>query len=145
MKNNQMTCDPERIELFLRQQLSNEEQTAFELHLDDCNDCRCRLEATAAGDDIWSGVRDALLCGQLPPDSLRSGDSALDSATSDDVSFSHDTVLKLLAPTDDAESDVVIMPILSIGRGKRDFDFDLLVDSDDHASLRLQTTRSRFR
>ena len=96
-----MTCDPERIELFLQQKLSDEEQTAFELHLDDCHDCRRRLEATAAGDDIWSGVRDSLQGQQLPPDGLRSGDSALDSATGGDASFSHATVLKLLAPTDD--------------------------------------------
>ena len=47
MKKSQMTCDPERIELFLRQQLSEEEQMAFELHLDECDDCRRRLEATA--------------------------------------------------------------------------------------------------
>ena len=101
MNNNRMTCDPERIELFLQQKLSDEEQTAFELHLDDCHDCRRRLEATAAGDDIWSGVRDSLRGQQLPPDGLRSGDSALDSATGDDASPSHATVLKLLAPTDD--------------------------------------------
>ena len=35
MNNNRTTCDPERIELFLQQKLSDEEQTAFELHLDD--------------------------------------------------------------------------------------------------------------
>ena len=81
MNNKPMTCDPERIELFLQQKLSDEEQTAFELHLDDCNDCRRRLEATAAGDDIWSAVRDSLLGQQLSPDHpaggarLRSGDS----------------------------------------------------------------------
>ncbi len=105
MNNNQMTCDPKRIELFLGQKLSDEEQTAFELHLDDCNDCRRRLEATAAGDDVWSGVRDSLLGQQLAPDCLQSGDpaldSGLDSATGGDASFNHDTVLKLLAPTDD--------------------------------------------
>jgi serine/threonine-protein kinase len=101
MNNNRVTCDLERIELFLQQKLSDEEQTAFELHLDDCHDCRRRLEATAADDDIWSGVRDSLRGQQLPPDGLRSGDSALDSATGDDASPSHTTVVKLLAPTDD--------------------------------------------
>jgi len=105
VNNKQITCDPERIELFLQQKLSDEEQTAFELHLDDCEDCRRRLEAAAAGDDVWSGVRDSLRGEQLPPDGLRSGDPALDagldSATGGDASFSHDTVLKLLAPTDD--------------------------------------------
>ena len=101
MNKNQMTCDPERIELFLQQKLSDEEQTAFELHLDDCDDCRHRLEATAAGEDIWSGVRDSLLGQQLPLDCQQSGDSPLDSATGGDASFSHSTVLKLLAPTDE--------------------------------------------
>lgn len=102
MNKNQMTCDPERIELFLQQQLSDEDQTAFESHLDHCNDCRHRLEATAAGDDIWSEVRESLLSEPLPADSiLQPGDSALDSATGSNASFSHDTVLKLLAPTDD--------------------------------------------
>ena len=101
MSNNRMTCDPKRIELFLQRQLSDEEQRAFELHLDDCHDCRRRLEATAAGDEIWSGVRDSLRGQQLPPDCLSSGDSALDSATGGDAPFSHATILKLLAPTDD--------------------------------------------
>ena len=73
MNTTKTTCDPERIELFLGQKLSDEEQAAFELHLDDCDDCRRRLEATAAGDDIWSGVRDALLGQQLPADCPRSG------------------------------------------------------------------------
>ena len=36
MSNRQMICDPERIKLFLTQQLEDHEQTAFELHLDDC-------------------------------------------------------------------------------------------------------------
>ena len=94
MNNNRTTCDPEQIELFLQQKLSDEEQAAFELHLDDCGDCRQRLEATAAGDDVWSGVRDSLLSQQLKPDSQRR-DSALDSATGDEASSSQVTVLKV--------------------------------------------------
>jgi len=101
MNDKQITCDPQRIELFLQQKLSDEEQTAFELHLDDCHDCRHRLEAAAASDDVWSGVRDSLLGQQLPPDGLPSGDPALDSATGGGAPLGHDTVLKLLAPTDD--------------------------------------------
>ena len=101
MNNNQMTCDPERIELFLGQKLSDEEQTAFESHLDDCVDCRHRLESAAAGEDIWSGVRDSLPGEQLASDRHPPGDSALDSATGGEGSFSHAAVLNLLAPTDD--------------------------------------------
>ena len=91
MNNNRMTCDAKRIELFLARQLSDEEQAAFELHLDDCNDCRRQLEATAAGDDIWAGVRDSLRSQRLPSDLEFSGDSALDSATGGDAPFSQAT------------------------------------------------------
>src|SRR5437016_5404046 len=101
MNNNPMTCNPERIELFLEQRLSAEEQAAFELHLDDCDDCRNQLEAAAARDDIWSGVRDSLRGQQLPLNSMRSADSALDSVTGVEASFSNASVLRLLAPTDD--------------------------------------------
>ena len=71
MSNSRLTCDPKRIELFLQQQLSDTEQAAFQLHLDDCTDCRRQLEAAAAGDDIWSEVRESLRGGPLPGDSLR--------------------------------------------------------------------------
>ena len=50
---------------------------------------------------LWLGVRDALLGQQLPPDCSRLADSALDSATASDASFSHSAVLGLLSPTDD--------------------------------------------
>ena len=103
MNNDQETCDPQRIELCLQQKLSDEEQAAFELHLDACDGCRRRLEATAAGDDIWSGVRDSLLGQQAdcPPSSVPELDPGLDSTTAGDASFGHDIVLKLLSPTDD--------------------------------------------
>lgn len=101
MIGHRMTCDPRRIEQFLEQQLNDEERTAFEAHLDDCGDCRRRLEAAAAGDDIWSEIRDSLRGQQLPADGPPPSDSALDSAPCGDASFSHATVLRLLAPTDD--------------------------------------------
>ena len=73
MNNNPMACDPDRIELFLRHQLADDEQTALELHLDDCCDCRRRLESTAANDEIWQGVLDSLPDEQSLPDGQRSG------------------------------------------------------------------------
>jgi len=73
MSNRQMICDPERIELFLTQQLEDHEQTAFELHLDDCTACRHQLEVAAAGEEIWSGVRDSL---QGQSERLRSAGSS---------------------------------------------------------------------
>ncbi len=101
MNNSRITCNPLLIELFLEQKLSDQEQAAFQLHLDDCADCRRQLEATAAGAQIWAEVRDSLRGQQPPKDSLVCGDSALDSAVVGEASFGHATVLKLLAPTDD--------------------------------------------
>jgi serine/threonine protein kinase len=100
MKNKTSTCQPESIELFLQQKMSDSEQADFEIHLDQCNDCRQQLEAAAASDDIWTSVRDSLqdetLALGFPDD-----DSALDAVTDNEVSFSHSSVLNLLAPSDD--------------------------------------------
>ena len=49
--NHQALCDPQRINLFLDQKLSDDEQFAFELHLDDCHACRRQLEAATASED----------------------------------------------------------------------------------------------
>ncbi len=97
MFNEQRVCDPQRIELFLEQKLSDEEQTAFESHLSNCDDCCRRLEASSAREDVWSGVREFLRDQRLLPDGLPSGDSD----RSEDIFSSQATVLKLLAPTDD--------------------------------------------
>jgi serine/threonine-protein kinase len=105
MINHRTTCDPARIELFLQQKLNDEEQTAFESHLSDCDDCCRQLEATAASEAVWSAVCDSLRDSRrgqlLPLDGLPSGDSAIDSATGEEPSSSQATVLNLLAPTDD--------------------------------------------
>ena len=110
MINNQFLCDPHRIELFLQQKLTDDEQSAFELHLDDCHDCRRQLETSAAAEDAWSAVRESLRDPPMLPSPSGRGvggegepenDSALDSAAGEDVSSSQATILKLLAPTDD--------------------------------------------
>jgi len=107
MDNDQQTCDLERITLSLGQELSDEEQAAFELHLEACDDCRRRFEKAAASDDMWSDVRDSLLGQQAdcPQSSVSAFDSELDpgppSTAGGDASFGCDTVLELLAPTDD--------------------------------------------
>ena len=108
--NHQQLCDPHRIELFLQQKLSDDEQSAFELHLDDCHACRRQLETSAAAEDAWSAVRESLREPPILPSPLGRGvggegepgnDSALDSAAAEEASTGHATILKLLAPTDD--------------------------------------------
>ena len=97
MNNTQTTCDLQRIDLFLDQKLSADEQSAFESHLSRCGDCRRRLETAAASDDIWSDVCDSLRNDRLSQDDQLPDDSA----AGEDVSSGHATILKLLAPTDD--------------------------------------------
>ena len=106
MNNSQLTCDRKRIQLLLDARLSDDEQSEFERHLDDCSECRDQLEATAARDEIWSGVREALpgqsmFLGLPRPDGQSSDGSMTDSATDRDAGFSQQAVLNLLAPTDD--------------------------------------------
>ena len=98
MNDHRTTCDPQRIELFLEQKLSDEEQSVFESHLSSCGDCRQRLKTAAASEDIWAELCDSLRDERLPPDGLRSGDS---DSTDEDALSGRTTVLKLLAPTDD--------------------------------------------
>jgi len=98
MNDHRTTCDPQRIELFLEQKLSDEEQSVFESHLSSCGDCRQRLETAAASEDVWTELCESLRDEQLPPDGLRCGDAA---STDEDASSGQTTVLKLLAPTDD--------------------------------------------
>jgi serine/threonine protein kinase/protein involved in polysaccharide export with SLBB domain len=111
MTNNTSTCDPHRIELFLQQMLNYDEQTAFELHLDDCHACRRKLETSVADDDAWCEVRDSLRDDQVPApfspllsgegQGVRVDDSGLDTTPSEASFSSQATILKLLAPTDD--------------------------------------------
>jgi hypothetical protein len=104
MNHRPSICDPQRIDLFLEQKLSEAEQTDFERHLDDCDACRRRLEASAAGDEIWSGVRDSLRDDQRSPDGDAGGEETGDvpaEAVAEDCAGVQNSVLKLLAPTDD--------------------------------------------
>ncbi len=124
MMNNQQLCDPHRINLFLDQRLSDDEQAAFEAHMDDCQACRRQLETATASEDAWSAVRESLRDPPMLPSRSGRGvggegnglpspygrgaggegepadDSALDSAA-EEASSSQATILKLLAPTDD--------------------------------------------
>jgi galactose mutarotase-like enzyme len=70
MSDHRTACDSGRIELFLEQKVSDGEQAAFESHLTSYADCRQRLEATAATEEIWTGVRQFLRDRRLPQDDL---------------------------------------------------------------------------
>ncbi len=103
MNSEPLVCDAQRIERFLQHELSELEQGAFESHLDDCLDCRRVLAARAAGDDVWTRVREALITDSLPPDTPPSTQLPLESPL-EEASFSQNAILRLLAPTDNERS-----------------------------------------
>jgi serine/threonine protein kinase len=96
-----LTCDPTQIELFLLQQLTDEEQMAFESHLEVCDDCRHRLETTAAKVETWQGVRDSLQRQPSRPKDQSSASSPQTASQESEPPFDHRMVLRLLSPTDD--------------------------------------------
>jgi eukaryotic-like serine/threonine-protein kinase len=68
-------CNPRTIEHFLAEQLSGEEQAAFEDHLENCLSCRLRLEETAADPSWWQEAQGYLgSTGADPSESLSSGE-----------------------------------------------------------------------
>lgn len=100
MNDNQTECLPERIDLFLEQQLSADEQASFERHLDGCEQCRCVLETTAAREETWALVQQSL------SSAIQSGERDPSVRSTIELQLEHvqpssDLVLKLLAPTDD--------------------------------------------
>lgn len=100
--NHKLTaCNPDSIELFLQQELSDSEQADFERHLDDCSDCRAQLETAAASDEIWSSVRESLQDETQLLDEPLVEECAWDLATGPAASFSQASILNLLAPSDD--------------------------------------------
>jgi serine/threonine-protein kinase len=54
------SCDPRRLELFLRDRLVGPSQRALEAHLLDCPACRERLDEMAGGPRWWAEVRQHL-------------------------------------------------------------------------------------
>ncbi|QDT28379.1 Serine/threonine-protein kinase PrkC [Gimesia panareensis] len=101
MHHKLTACNPDSIELFLQQKLSDSEQADFERHLDDCSECRAQLETAAASDEIWSSVRESLQDETRLLDEPLAEESAWDTATGPAASFSQSSILNLLAPSDD--------------------------------------------
>ena len=102
MNRKQVVCQTERIELFLHQQLSENEQADFERHLDDCDECCRRLEQSAAAEEVWTSIRESLHEESPSRDSADCSGGSTDSAASEaGPPFGVESVLQLLAPTDD--------------------------------------------
>jgi serine/threonine protein kinase len=100
MLHEQQQCDPVVKSQFLSDQLSADEQRAFEKHLESCKHCRDELATVAAEQDLWNEVRETLgsepsLCAPAEASLSSSAESAVDEKGS-----ACDAVLALLKPTD---------------------------------------------
>jgi len=109
-KQHKATCDDTRIELFLMDQMQDDERAAFERHLDGCDVCRQELERRAAEPGFWDEIRECLTFSQdlssnasqergipAPP-----SESEPHTTSSPERGLaSEEAVLRSLAPTDD--------------------------------------------
>lgn len=92
----QTACSTKRIESFLDHRLSEPEQRMLEEHLSDCPECRDRLGARTANQELWDKASRYL----RDDDFLVEPISGVEASTSD---ASIRQVLELLAPTDDPQ------------------------------------------
>ncbi len=92
---NQLNCDPNLLSEFLNNDLSEDEQTAVERHLDHCQSCRAELNSQAAEPSWWDEARQFLESGA--DDHLLENTSA---ALGSEPGLPR-TALGFLAPTDD--------------------------------------------
>lgn len=105
MSQPESNCQPKRIDLFLRQQLSDAEQSVFELHLDECVECRRVLERQTAGAEVWTAVRESLSSDEFAwdyeVDSHGTGFENAYSSGTEEAAGRFQAVLAFLSPTDD--------------------------------------------
>ena len=90
------TCQPDLIEDFLADRLDDAQQAAFELHLDECDECCRRLHHDTADVRLWDDARNYLSSPGEPLTSI--GLSDCDNGLAADTA---ELRLDFLAPTDD--------------------------------------------
>ena len=99
-------CNDERIECFLRDELTASEQHEFEEHLNECPTCRMRLEQSTAETSVWADASDFLRDEQFDLSQLSDlSDPSVEIPLDDDDSPSIELqqIINLLGPTDDPE------------------------------------------
>jgi serine/threonine protein kinase len=97
------SCNPSAAQRFLAEQLSDQEQAAFEAHLDECPACREQLESVAAERRWWDDARTYLSSSDSSPGSIGTSDWP-PRPSGDEIERQAATLCGLknyLAPTDD--------------------------------------------
>jgi serine/threonine protein kinase len=136
MKPTEQTCDPQRIDDYLDERLSEALASEFERHLCDCERCRNELQQRSAEPNIWRDAVALLGPDSAPPDStpapLRgsvrsygndcsgSGEQTIDEHRNSQRERYVLSVLDSLTPTDDPEmlgrvGDYEISGVVGVG------------------------------
>jgi len=104
--NMQQTCDPNRLDAFVRGELSEQQESELTAHLDQCATCGEELERRVAAADQWREASELLTYRtrrfnvvELANDPSTNGSFA----TSTTFAGQMDQVVSMLAPTDDPE------------------------------------------
>jgi serine/threonine protein kinase len=104
--NLPQTCDPDRLDAFVRGELSEQQESALTAHLDQCETCGEELERRVAAADQWREASELLThrmrrsnVVDLANDPSTNGSLA----TSTPFAEQMDQVVGMLAPTDDPE------------------------------------------
>lgn len=92
MNKLQSVCDPDLLDAFLDEMLSDEQEEQLTIHLDDCSTCRDVIQHKAAEDSSWSEAR-----------SLLSDTVVRETKNSQKPSLLIQGVLDMLLPTDDQD------------------------------------------
>lgn len=93
------TCNFSRLDSFLRNDMTQQEEQLLTSHLDECSACREELEYRAAEESIWQEAS-MLLGGSQPSSYDTSRDFRIGSTRSPQI----ESALRQLAPTDDPNS-----------------------------------------
>lgn len=91
-------CDPQRIEDYLADRATLQQQTDFEAHLSTCDECRRALQSQAAEPEVWENA--TRLLGPAEQADGGNADSAPEATCAERLGIA---VLDSLAPTDDPE------------------------------------------
>ena len=100
MNSPQQICDPQQIKLFLSGELNQAQERALQTHLDSCDTCRENMQSQAAEDSYWDEAFELFSDGGYQSCRLL-GETRYDDSESGAVSLQTQSVLDMLAPTDD--------------------------------------------
>ncbi len=105
--NLQHTCDPDRLEAFVRGELSEQQESELTAHLDRCASCGEELERRVAAADQWREASELLTHHRTRQSNGAdlSNDPGTNGSLATSTTFSEqmDQVVSMLAPTDDPE------------------------------------------